>query len=37
MGAGVPVSGTTLGVSDAVEVPIEAEFSRGTKTAATPN
>ena len=36
MGAGVPAPGTTLGVSDAVEVSIETEFSRGTKTAETP-
>ena len=37
MGAGVPAPGTTLGVSDAVEVSIETEFSRGATTAETPD
>ena len=31
---GIPAPGTTMGVSDAVEFAIEAEFSNGTKTAA---
>lgn len=35
MGAGVPAPGTTLGVSDAVEVSIETEFSSGAKIAET--
>lgn len=35
MTAGIPAPGTRMGVSDAVEVKIETEFSSGTKTGAT--